>query len=208
MRLWKRNRTADSDADFDARILKSRASFIEHYNATFDFEAGLDEAYARAGLARPDGLRRSTTAPAVTEADSDNSLLGQICDHIDMIDNLLASVADGDTGPIVTITYLTTSRQILLQLRTGLRARGLTHRDAFNLIGNVHHNLRQIDLVMRHHHGLSLDEALHKRIGELTEINTDITEQMKRLEASVNRLFDTDHHQQRPIVRRAWRHDQ
>jgi len=193
MRLWKRNQAAESDADFDAWMLKSRASFIEHYNATFDFEAGLDEIWARADLARPIGLRRTATTPAASEADSDNSLLGQICDHIDMIDNLLASVADGDTGPIVTITYMTTSRQILLQLRTGLRARRLTHRDAFNLISNVHHNLRQIDLVMRHHHGRSLDEALHKRMGELTEINTDIAEQMKRLEASVNRLFDTEH---------------
>jgi hypothetical protein len=193
MRLWKRNLTAESDADLDAQMLKSRASFIEHYNATFDFEAGLDEVYARAGLVRPEGLRRSTTAPAVSEADPDNSLLQQICDHIDMIDNLLASVAAGDVGPIVTVTYLTTSRHTLLQLRNGLRARRLTHWDAFNLISNVQHNLRQIDSVMRRHHGLSLDEALHKRIGELTDINTDITEQMKRLEASVNRLFDTEH---------------
>lgn len=193
MKLWKRNRTAESDAEFDARMVHSRASFIEHYNATFDFEAGLDEVYNRAGLARPEGFKRPATASAISAADSGNGLLQQICDHIDMIDNLLASVADGDTGPIVTITYLTASRQFLLQLRTGLRARSLTHRDAFNLISNVHHNLRQIDLVMRQHHGLSLDQALHKRIGELTEINTDITEQMKRLEASVNHLFDTEH---------------
>ncbi len=193
MRLWKRDRTAESDAEFDARMLKSRASFIEHYNSTFDFEAGLDEVYARAGLVRPDALRRTTTAPAVSEADSDNSLLQQICDHIDMVDSVLASVAGGDFGPIVTLTYLTTSRHLLLQLRTGLRARRLTHRDAFNLISNIQHNLRQIDSVMRRHHGLSLDEALHDRIGELAEINTDITEQMKRLEASVNRLFDTEH---------------
>jgi hypothetical protein len=194
MRLGKRNRTAESDAEFDARMLQSRASFIEHYNATFDFEAGLDEVYARAGLVRPEDLRRTAKA-LVGEADTeaDNSLLRQICDHIDMIDNLLASVAGGDVGPIVTVTYLTTSRQILLQLSTGLRARRLTHREAFNLINNVQHNLRQIDSVMRRHHGLSLDEALHERIGELAEINTDITEQMKRLEASVNRLFDTEH---------------
>jgi hypothetical protein len=117
MRLWKRNRAAESDAEFDARMLKSHASFIEHYNATFDFEAGLDEVYTRAGLARPVGLRRTASAPAVSEVGSDNRLLQQICDHIDMIDNLLASVADGDTGPIVTITYLTTSRHFLLQLR-------------------------------------------------------------------------------------------
>jgi hypothetical protein len=193
MRLWKRNRAAESDAEFDARMLKSRASFIEHYNATFDFEAGLDEVYARAGLVRPVDLRRPAAAPAVSGVSSENSLLQQICDHIDMIDNLLASVADGDTGPIVTITYLTTSRLLLLQLRTGLRARSLTHRDASNLISNIDHNLREIDLVMRRHHGLSLDEALHERIGELTEINTDITEQIERLEARVNRLFDTEH---------------
>lgn len=193
MRLWKRNRNAESDAEFDARMLKSRARFIEHYNATFDFEAGLDDAYNRAGLARPESLRRPATAPVASKADSGNGLLQQICDHIDMIDNLLASVADGDTGPIVTTTYLTASRQFLLQLRTGLRARSLTHWDAFSLISNVRHNLSQIDSVMRRHRGLSLDEALHKRIGELTEINTDITEQMKRLEASVNRLFDTEH---------------
>ncbi len=192
MRLWKRNRTAESDAEFDARMLKSRASFIEHYNSTFSFETGLDEVYARAGLVRPDGLRRATVAPAVRQDDSDNSLLQQICGHIDMIDNLLASVANGDVGPIVTATYLTVSRQFLLRLRTGLRARRLTHHEAFNLISNVQNNLHQIDSVLRRHHGLSLDEALHARIGELTEINTDITEQMKRLETSVNRLFDTE----------------
>lgn len=193
MRLGKRNRTAESDAEFDARMLQSRASFIEHYNATFDFEAGLDEVYARAGLVRPEDLRPTTSAPAVSEADTDNSLLQQICDHIDMIDNLLASVAGGDVGPIVTVTYLTTSRQILLQLRTGLRARRLTHLEAFNLISSVQHNLHQIDSVMRRHRDQSLDEALHKRIGELAEINTDITEQVKRLETKVNRLFDTEH---------------
>lgn len=193
MRLRKRNRTAEADAEFEARMIKSRASFIEHYNATFDFEAGLDEIYARAGLTRPESLRRITRATAASEARSDNGLLQQICDHIDMIDTLLASVAASDVGPVVTATYLTTSRQSLLQLRTGLQARRLTHRDAFNLIRNVQHNLSQIDLVMRRHHGLSLEETLHERIGELTEINTDITEQMKRLEASVNHLFDPEH---------------
>jgi len=193
MKIWKRNSAAESDAEFDARIFNSRARFIEHYNATFDFEAGLDEVYARANLTRPDGFRRTAAVPVVRETGSDNSLLQQICDHIGMIDNLLASVADGDTGPIVTATYLTTSRQFLLQLRTGLLARRLTRRDAFNLISNVHRNLREIDLVMRYHRGLPLDEALHRRIGELTEINTDVTEQTKRLKASVNRLFDTEH---------------
>lgn len=193
MRLWKRNRSIESDAEFDARIFRSRASFIEHFNATFDFESGLDEIYARANLPRPDGRRRSAAAPAVDEISSDNSLLQQICDHIDMIDKLLASVSDGDVGPIVTATYLTTSRHVLLQLRTGLRARRLTHWDAQGLIGNVNRNLHEISAVMRRHRDLPLDEALRKRMTELAEISADVAEQMKRLEASVNRLFDTEH---------------
>lgn len=193
MSLRKRNRPDESDAELDAQMLKSRASFIEHYNSTFDFEAGLDEIYARAGLVRPAGLRRTVPGPVVSEADSDNGLLRQIVDHIDMIDNLLASVADGDTGPIVTATYLTASRQFLLQLRTGLRARRLTRWDALTLISNVQHNLRQIDAVLSRHHGLSLDAALHERIRELAEINTDIIGQAERLEASVDRLFDNEH---------------
>jgi hypothetical protein len=46
----KRNHPAETDAEFDARMPRSRAGFIEHYNATFDFEAGLDEVHAQAGL--------------------------------------------------------------------------------------------------------------------------------------------------------------
>src|SRR5262245_60059340 len=68
MRLWKRTRTTESDARFDTRILESRASFIEHYNATFDFEAGLDEVYARARLARPNVARLPPQAPALRMA--------------------------------------------------------------------------------------------------------------------------------------------
>ena len=80
MRIWKRNRATESVAEFDARIFKSRASFIEHYNARFDFEAGLDEVYARANLPRPDGLgalkhpRRLTKAAPTTACCSKSAI--------------------------------------------------------------------------------------------------------------------------------------
>jgi hypothetical protein len=192
MSSWKRRHTAAADAEFDTGILRSRASFIASYNGRFDFEAGLDEVYARAGMVRPEDLRGALTVRAGGETD-DNGLLQQVCDHIDMIDKLLASVAAGDVGPVVTLTFLTSSRLSLHQLRTGLLGRRLKHWDAFNLISNVRHNLQEIDLVMRRHDGLPLDEALHTRIGELTEISTDLTEQLIRLEASVKHLFDTEH---------------
>ena len=45
---------------------ETRASFIEHYNATFDFEAGLDDVYSRAGLARPKTTNTSQTSDTTT----------------------------------------------------------------------------------------------------------------------------------------------
>ena len=100
MKLWKRNRAAESDAELDARMFRSRTSFIEHYNATFDFEAGLEDAYNRAGVARPEGLRQRAAAPTVNAYDSNNRLLRQVCDHIDMIDNLIASIAGAIVAPL------------------------------------------------------------------------------------------------------------
>jgi hypothetical protein len=106
---------------------------------------------------------------------------------------LIASIAGADSGPFVTTTYLTTSRLLLHRLRTGLRARSLTQMDAFYLISNIRQNLREVDLTVRHHQALPLGEELRQRINELTETNSDISEQIKRLEASVDRLFDTEH---------------
>ena len=146
----------------------SRTSFIAHYNATFDFEAGLDAVYARAGLARPTTHQDTAATPAdELEADVEHGALQQVCDHITMIDTLLASIAKTDAGPVVTRTYLTMSRQFLLQLRAGLQARRISLREALDLISHVRHNLREIDQVLRRHHGLSLDDALRDRIGEL-----------------------------------------
>ena len=65
--------------------------------------------------------------------------------------------------------------------------------DAFYLISNIRQNLREVDLIVRHHQALPLGEELRQRINELTETNSDISEQIKRLEASVSRLFDTEH---------------
>ena len=191
MTFWKRNRRNDRDAELDAMMTASRTSFIAHYNATFDFEAGLDDVYARAGLARPTTHQDTAATPAdELEADVEHGALQQVCDHITMIDTLLASIAKTDAGPVVTRTYLTMSRQFLLQLRAGLQARRISLREALDLISHVRHNLREIDQVLRRHHGLSLDDALRDRIGELMEIGTDMTEQMQTLEDSVVRLFD------------------
>jgi hypothetical protein len=55
MTSGKRVRRSDCDAELDAVIAASRDSFIAHYNATFDFDAGLDDVYAQAGLARSTG---------------------------------------------------------------------------------------------------------------------------------------------------------
>jgi len=58
------------------------------------------------------------------------------------------------------------------------------------LVGNAEHNLREADAVLRSEHGLSLDDALRDRIGDLMDLGSDITGQVQALRAKVTRLFD------------------
>jgi hypothetical protein len=64
-------------ANVDAELIAERDSFVEHYNATYDFEAGLDDVYARAGLVRPvhDPVGQGRLAQFSTEVMADTKTL-------------------------------------------------------------------------------------------------------------------------------------
>jgi hypothetical protein len=64
---------AYSYAERDAVLIAEHDSFIEHYNATYDFEAGLDDVYQRAGLVRTvhDPVGKGRPAQIITDAVAD-----------------------------------------------------------------------------------------------------------------------------------------
>ncbi|WUI01565.1 hypothetical protein OHR68_07015 [Spirillospora sp. NBC_00431] len=190
MNFWDRNRRDDCDVDLDQWIKNALDAEIAEREATFDFRAGLADVYARAGLVQPATISSPPQPSGQAGDDADLAAVQDVADHIQMLDTLLAAVTKADNTPLLLGSYLGMARQFLLQLRTGLTARRLSQREAFGLIQDVRHDIREADKVLRRQQGLSLEQVMHTRIGELQEINTDMADQMELLEQKVMRLFD------------------
>jgi hypothetical protein len=195
-----------SDEAFEALLRRAHDAEIADLATRFDAQAGLADVYARAGRVPPattpdiptlSGVPVPATEPLSGSEDETSSAVDDVCDHIEMIDTLLAAIGQDMNGPIAPRPFLGMARQFLFQLRLGLKARKLSRYEAFSLLDNVRHDLQEADRALRIEHGLSLEQALHQlheRIGELQEVNTDLTQQIEILHQKVMRLFDgTDH---------------
>ncbi|MGH3974924.1 MAG: hypothetical protein ACRDS9_16590 [Pseudonocardiaceae bacterium] len=196
MTFWNRNRNDDGDADLDQWIKSGLDVELTQMDAAFDFEAGLADAYARAGLTRPEAAEPHSHTATDPSIDITQDTVGQgavqaVVDHIEMLDALLGAVtkSDQETSPITGVIYLTTARQFLLQLRIGLTGRRLTQARASQLVDTIEHDLRETDKILRGQQGLSLQDAVHARIGELRDVGGDLIDQVQRLREKVLRLF-------------------
>ena len=107
-----------------------------------------------------------------------------------MLEVLLETAQRPMTGPVLPDHYLRSCRRYLLRLRIGLRARTLSYAEAASLLSSVDHSLREANATLRHQHGLSLEDALRARIGELREIGDDLVTFVGDLRLQVRRLFD------------------
>lgn len=196
MTFWHRNRHDDGDADLDQWIKGGLDAELAQMDAAFDFEAGLADVYARAGLTRPgaaEPLRHTATDPSidVTQDTVGQGAVQAVVDHIEMLDALLVAVtkSDQNTSPLAGLIYLTTARQFLLQLQVGLSGRRLIQARATQLVDTIAHDLTEADKILRVQQGLSLQDAVHARIGELRDVGGDLIDQVQRLREKVLRLF-------------------
>jgi hypothetical protein len=185
---FHRDRPDDRDTHLDQQIKAALDAEVAQMDAAFDFPAGLHDVYARAGLARPVAVESSSD---LTPSTGDHSAVQAVVDHIEMLDALLGVVttSDEDTSPQQGVMYLTMARQFLLQLRIGLTARRLTQARAIQLVEAIVHNLTETDRILRAQQGMSLQDAVHARIGELRDVGGDLNHQTQRLHEKVLRLF-------------------
>jgi len=180
---------SDDFDELDKLILETRASVIAKLDAATDFDAVLADIYGKAD--RVEALGTFTDSADGRGPDEERGGVDAVCDHIDMLNAVLEVAATHEvSSPVMGTLYLSTARRSLVQLRRGLHGRRLNKNDALRLIGNVGHNLREADTVLRTEHGLSLDEALHDRIGELMEVGGDIVSQIQILRMKIVQLFD------------------
>jgi hypothetical protein len=193
---WHRDRRDDADTNLDQWIQGALDAERAQMDVAFDFEAGLAEVYARAGLARPRAaespIQKATDASSdVTGGTGGQSAVWAVVDHIEMLDALLGAVttSEEDISPQLGVMYLTMARQFLGQLRIGLIRRRLTRARAIQLVETIEHDLSETDKILRAQQGLSLHDAVRTRIGELRDVGGDLNEQVQRLREKVLSLF-------------------
>lgn len=185
---FHRDRPDDRDTYLNEWIKAALDAELAQMDAAFDFPAGLQDVYARAGLARPLAVESSSD---LTPGTGDHSGVLAVVDHIEMLDALLGVVTTSDQGtsPQQGVMYLTMARQFLLQLRIGLTARRLPQARAIQLVDTIAHNLTETDRILRVQQGMSLQDAVQARIGELRDVGGDLNHQVLRLREKVLRLF-------------------
>lgn len=183
---------SDDFDDTDKLIVATRASIIDKLDSATDFDAVFADIYAQAGrIDTPESLKKPANPPNGQMVPERRGGVDAVCDHIDLLNAVLEAAAVHDVrSPALGTIYLSAARRSLRRLRDGLTKHRLSRNDALRLIGNVEHNLSEADAVLRAEHGLSLDEALHDRIGELRDVGNDVTDQIQTLRAAVARLFD------------------
>lgn len=180
----------DDFDELDQLILQTRASVIAKIDAATDFNAVLADIYAKA--AKDGTPEAAAVSPGRSRPREPQTALDEVCDQVDMLIMLLKAVSGpGVKGsPLIGAIYLSSTWRSLQRLRSGLARHRIGKGEALRLIQNAEHNLREADAVLRSEHGLSLDDALRDRIGDLMELGSDITGQVQILRAKVARLFD------------------
>jgi hypothetical protein len=180
----------DDIDELDQVILQIRSSVISKLDAATDFAAVLADIYAKAAK---DGTPEAAAAPSAQSPPREpQTALDEVCDHIDMLIMMLKAVSGpgAKDSPLIGGLYLSSSWRSLQRLRRGLAAHRIGRGEALRLARNAEHNLREADAVLRSEQGLSLDDALHDRIGELMGLGSDISSEVQILHTKIARLFD------------------
>jgi hypothetical protein len=193
--IWHRDRE-DAEGILDQWIRGALDAELGQMDAGFDFETGLADVYARAGLAGPSPagspILEATDSPSdVAGGIGGQGAVGVVVEHIAMLDALLGAVtsSEEEVSPLLGVLYLKMARQFLWQLRMGLTGRRLTRARAIELVETIEHDLGETDKILRAQQGLSLRDAVRLRIGELRDVGGDLNLQVRRLREKVLALF-------------------
>lgn len=175
---------AHDEQDIVEVIRRARAGFVTRSDRAFDFDAGLAEVYARAGLLVP--------APTLVPA-SDGPVTGsgvgaasRACDLIDTILSVLRTIAM--PAPDLPVSDLEHARQILARLRGGLATRALDAAAAKRLLQMTDERIGRADRTFRGF-GSSLDDAIHSQIGGFVTERIDVARLLHELRRDVETAF-------------------
>jgi hypothetical protein len=158
-----------SDEELDAFVLEGVADVLTALGNVVDDEAVLAHIYAQAGVGMPDEPQAQVMLAALRPR----------CERIGILEAAItAAVKTGAAPSLLGAEYLTAARRYLFELRDGLQNRWMTAEDAFRLLTNTRHALHEADSILRRQRGMSLEQSILARIGDLQQLNTDLLGQL------------------------------
>jgi hypothetical protein len=184
----QRRLRADRLTDDQVQVLvaRTRADIDTILDQVLDDEAGLARIYAMHGQQLP---QQPATGRPDGDVGEDDGQIQIVCDRIAMLESALAHAARRDRPSGHAQMYLRTAGRFLVELRFGLTGRDLSAQDAFRLLANVRHDLREADHAARAEQRLPLPQPVLAGIADLRELIADLTTQAVGLDREVARLF-------------------
>lgn len=171
-----------SEEQVQVLVIRARADIAAILDQVLDNETGLAEVYAHYGLQPP------ARAP-VPEHEDPGGAVQAVSERIALLETALAPADRPGGVPGQAGTFLSAARRFLAELRFGLVHRDLTATDASRLLRTILHNFRQASAALDRDRQLPLSPAVLTRMGELTDLISDLTLQLEELTGPVMRLF-------------------
>lgn len=161
--------------DLDELVRTVRNRFVARSDAAFDFDAGLADVYARAGLPGP------APVPAGTA--------GDVCGRIDALASVLAAAVRPEAVRDLATSHVRRARDVLFQLRHAVATRTLSPAGAARLLRTVGDNLARAERILQDRDGMSLDDAVRHHLRDLGDLPVDTSSQLRALREQVTALL-------------------
>ncbi|MFC1436290.1 hypothetical protein ACEZDB_37215 [Streptacidiphilus sp. N1-3] len=145
-----------------------RGAFIQRADGSFDFEAGLADVFARAGLERPE----AAAAPALATRRLGPGAVAAVCEQADRLTSVL-SLFDQRVGPVAS-DHLQCARELVFEFRSILSTVDQPDPERLAvLLARVGGHLDSADRLVRSQGSASLAEALRARLDDLGPVSVD-----------------------------------
>ncbi|MFC1408955.1 hypothetical protein ACEZCY_06615 [Streptacidiphilus sp. N1-12] len=161
-----------------------RGAFIQRADGSFDFDAGLADVFARAGLERPAVAAAPASAPAPSTWRLGPGAVAAVCEQADRLTSVLG-LFDQRVGP-VAFDHLQCARELVFEFRSILSTADQPDPERLAvLLARVGGHLDSADRLVRSQGSASLAEALRARLDDLGPVSVDPCGELEALRGLV-----------------------
>lgn len=191
------------DRDADKIFREVREAFIRRADDSFDFDTGLADVFARAGLDRRTAAAAAPVPPTWWPVPD---TVAAVCEQADRLASVLSLLAPGD--PPLASDHLQRARELVFEFRSIMSTADRPHPERLAaLLTRVTGHLDSADRLVRARGSSSLADALRAALGDLGPLPVDPFRELQTLRSLTSAAFDDSPHRpghssHRPTARR------